>query len=111
MFQRLRIDSRRSFLCCCLTGSGTVIITGRKGEIQSLGYPNPYPAHLQNSWKISVPKGFLVKLQITDLAIPGETGMCNYDKLVVADAYSTLGEFPHFLCGKSDKIKLLPTYF
>lgn len=73
------------------TGSGAVIINGRKGEIQSSGYPNPYPAHLQSSWKISVPQGFLVKLQITDLAITGETGMCKDDKLVITDAYSTLG--------------------
>lgn len=113
-FHILRLQSQYSFLSCCLTGSGSVIITGRKGEIQSLGYPNPYPAHLQSSWKISVPNGFLVKLQITDLAIPGETGMCNYDKLVITDAYSTLGEFSPFLHGIGaliEKVKLTPTYF
>lgn len=95
-FHILRLCSQYSFLCCCFTGSSSVIITGRKGEIQSSGYPNPYPAHLQTSWKISVPKGFLVALHITDLAITGETGMCNDDKLVITDAYSTLGEFHLF---------------
>lgn len=81
------------FLYCHLTGSGgPVIITGRKGVIQSSGYPSPYPAHLNTSWKISVSKGFLVKLQITDMAITGETGQCKDDKLVIADDYSTLGE-------------------
>lgn len=43
-------------------------------------------------WKISVPKGFLVKLQITDMAITGETGQCKEDKLVISDSYSVLGE-------------------
>ncbi|TDH16323.1 hypothetical protein EPR50_G00018550 [Perca flavescens] len=72
-------------------GGGQIILNGRKGMIQSLGFPNPYPAHLKSSWKISVPKGFLVKLQITDMAITGETGQCKEDKLVISDNYSTLG--------------------
>uniref|UniRef100_A0A8C4GTC4 Zgc:154142 n=1 Tax=Dicentrarchus labrax TaxID=13489 RepID=A0A8C4GTC4_DICLA len=70
---------------------GPVILNGRKGAIQSLGFPNPYPAHLNSSWKISVPKGFLVKLQITDMAITGETGQCKEDKMIISDMYSTLG--------------------
>uniref|UniRef100_A0A3B4TUR0 Zgc:154142 n=1 Tax=Seriola dumerili TaxID=41447 RepID=A0A3B4TUR0_SERDU len=70
---------------------GPVILNGRKGVVQSLGFPNPYPAHLNSSWKISVPKGFLVKLQITDMAITGETGQCKEDKLVISDNYSILG--------------------
>uniref|UniRef100_A0A3Q1C976 Ovochymase 2 n=1 Tax=Amphiprion ocellaris TaxID=80972 RepID=A0A3Q1C976_AMPOC len=74
------------------TGSGgPVIVQGRKGVIQSSGFPNPYPAHLHSSWKISVSKGFLIKLQITDMAIPGEMGACKEDKLVISDNYSTLG--------------------
>ncbi|XP_029285789.1 tolloid-like protein 2 [Cottoperca gobio] len=72
-------------------GDGPVILKGRKGVIHSLGFPNPYPAHLKSSWKISVPKGFLVKLQITDMAITGEIGQCKEDKLVISDKYSTLG--------------------
>ncbi|KAF0037285.1 hypothetical protein F2P81_010159 [Scophthalmus maximus] len=72
-------------------GGGPVIIHGRKGVIQSLGFPNPYPAHQNNSWKISVPKGFLVKLQITELAITGETGQCKEDKVIISDDYSILG--------------------
>lgn len=50
-----------------------------------------------------------MKLQITDLAIPGETGMCNYDKLIITDAYSTLGEFG--FGALIEKVKLTPTYF
>ncbi|KAM9314851.1 LOW QUALITY PROTEIN: ovochymase-2 [Pholidichthys leucotaenia] len=74
---------------------GPVIIRGRKGVIQSSGFPNPYPADLNSSWKISVSKGLMVKFQITELAITGETGLCNEDKLVVSDDYSNLGT----LCG------------
>ncbi|KAL3996601.1 hypothetical protein ACER0C_009257 [Sarotherodon galilaeus] len=70
---------------------GPVILDGRKGALQSSGFPNPYPANLNNSWEISVSKGFLVKLEITDLAITGETGMCKEDKLIISDKYSTLG--------------------
>ncbi|KAF3852521.1 hypothetical protein F7725_005876 [Dissostichus mawsoni] len=71
-------------------GDGPVIIKGRKGEIHSPGYPNAYPAHQKISWKISVPKGFLVKLQFTDMAITGEIGQCKEDKLIITDNYSTL---------------------
>ncbi|XP_040002652.1 ovochymase-2 [Xiphias gladius] len=70
---------------------GPVILHGRKGVIQSLGFPNPYPAHLNSSWKISVPRGFLVRLQITEMAITGETGNCKEDKLIISDIYSILG--------------------
>ncbi|XP_017289814.1 cubilin [Kryptolebias marmoratus] len=70
---------------------GPVIIQGRKGVIQSSGYPNSYPAHSNNSWEISVSKGLLVKLQFTDMAITGETGLCKEDKLIVSDKYSILG--------------------
>ncbi|KAK5608458.1 hypothetical protein CRENBAI_025007, partial [Crenichthys baileyi] len=63
---------------------GPVIIEGRKGIIQSTGFPNSYPAYSNNSWKISVSKGFLVKLHITDLAITGETGQCKEDKLILS---------------------------
>lgn len=43
-----------------------------------------------------MPKGFLVKLQITDMAITGNTGQCKDDKLVISDGYATLG-LVHFL--------------
>ncbi|XP_061737042.1 ovochymase-2 [Nerophis ophidion] len=69
---------------------GAILLTGRKGVFQSEGFPNPYPAHQNISWRITVPKGFLVKLQITDMAITGETGQCTKDKLIVSDAYDTL---------------------
>ncbi|KAM9792333.1 cubilin [Neosynchiropus ocellatus] len=74
-----------------LGGSGPIIVTGRKGVIHSEGFPNAYPAHQNIVWKITVAKGFLVRLQFTDLAIPGETGQCKEDKLIVSDRYSTLG--------------------
>ncbi|KAF5898038.1 ovochymase-2-like, partial [Clarias magur] len=63
---------------------------GRKGEINSLAFPDAYPANLQCSWNISVPEGFLVKLHITDLAIAGEAGQCGQDKLTVADSQQSL---------------------
>ncbi|XP_041837910.1 ovochymase-2 [Melanotaenia boesemani] len=78
-------------------GDGPVIIKGRKGEIQSLGFPNSYPAHSNSSWIISVSKGLLVKLQITDMAITGETGRCKEDKLIISDNYSILGTHCGFL--------------
>eukprot|EP00066_Takifugu_rubripes_P022016 XP_011611282.1 PREDICTED: ovochymase-2-like [Takifugu rubripes] len=74
---------------------GPVTLTGRKGAFHSPGFPNSYPAQLKSSWRISVPKGFLVKLQITDMAITGNTGQCKDDKLVISDGYATLGT----LCG------------
>uniref|UniRef100_A0A3P8X1I7 Zgc:154142 n=1 Tax=Cynoglossus semilaevis TaxID=244447 RepID=A0A3P8X1I7_CYNSE len=73
------------------TGSGgPEIIEGRKGVIHSMGFPNAYPAHQNSSWSITVARGFLVKLQITDLAIAGETGQCKEDKLIVSDKYTSL---------------------
>ncbi|KAM8772707.1 ovochymase-2 [Acanthopagrus schlegelii] len=72
-------------------------LLGRKGVIQSEGFPNSYPAHANNSWEIVVAKGFLIKFQITDIAITGETGQCKEDKLIVSDKYSTLGTHCGFL--------------
>lgn len=39
-----------------------------------------------------MPEGFLVKLHITDLAIVGEAGQCNQDKLTVTDSQQSLGK-------------------
>uniref|UniRef100_A0A8C5G6K9 Ovochymase-2-like n=1 Tax=Gouania willdenowi TaxID=441366 RepID=A0A8C5G6K9_GOUWI len=94
------------------TGSGgSIIVQGRKGVLQSEGFPNSYPAYSNISWKISVPKGFLVKLQITEMAIPGEPGICKEDKLVIADDYSILGthcgyHLPPVVISSSDKISV-----
>ncbi|KAM4583584.1 LOW QUALITY PROTEIN: ovochymase-2 [Odontesthes bonariensis] len=45
----------------------------------------------------STTSGFLVKLQITDLAITGETGQCKEDKLIISDNYSILGTHCGFI--------------
>ncbi|KAK2852327.1 hypothetical protein Q7C36_007528 [Tachysurus vachellii] len=66
-------------------------LSGRKGEIHSLAFPNAYPANLSCSWSISVPEGLLVKLHITDLAIVGEAGQCQQDNLTVTDGQHSLG--------------------
>ncbi|KAJ4944177.1 hypothetical protein JOQ06_012722 [Pogonophryne albipinna] len=102
MVLRFKTDNR---------GDGPVIIKARKGEIHSPGYPNAYPAHQKISWKISVPKGFLVKLQFTDMAITGEIGQCKEDKLVITDNYSTLGThcgylLPPLVVSASDTISV-----
>ncbi|XP_047430814.1 ovochymase-2 [Mugil cephalus] len=94
------------------TGSGgPIILTGRKGVVQSMGFPNPYPANLNTSWEISVSRGFLVKLHITELAITGETGQCKEDKLVISDAYSVLAThcgyiIPPVLVSATNKISI-----
>ncbi|CAL1601098.1 unnamed protein product [Knipowitschia caucasica] len=90
---------------------GPAVITGRKGVIHSLGFPNAYPAHLSCQWSITVPKSFLVKLQITDMAITGEVGQCKQDKLIISDKFNTLGThcgymLPPLLVSASDSISV-----
>ncbi|KAI4884471.1 hypothetical protein NFI96_001277, partial [Prochilodus magdalenae] len=72
-------------------------LSGRKGEIHSLGFPEPYPANLQCSWNISVEEGLLVKLHITDLGIVGEAGQCGLDNLIVSDDQQSLGTHCGFI--------------
>ncbi|XP_062851362.1 cubilin [Trichomycterus rosablanca] len=71
--------------------------SGRKGEVHSMSFPNPYPANLSCSWNISVPEGFLVKVHIKDLGIVGETGQCGGDKLMVSDSQQSLGTHCGFI--------------
>ncbi|CAL8331735.1 unnamed protein product [Lota lota] len=72
---------------------GPALLSGRKGVIQSLGFPSSYPADLHCSWSIMVPRGRLVELQFTDMAIPGEMGRCPEDTLTISDSYRTLGTY------------------
>lgn len=61
-----------------------------------------------------MPKGFLVKLQVTDMAITGQTGQCKDDKLVISDGYATLGlaRSPSFeVYKKKNKHLLQPCVF
>ncbi|KAK0137505.1 Cubilin [Merluccius polli] len=53
----------------------------------------PYPAEQRCSWTVSVPAGFLVKLQFTDMAVPGEPGECKEDELTVSDRFGRLGAY------------------
>ncbi|XP_037394313.1 ovochymase-2 isoform X2 [Pygocentrus nattereri] len=80
------------------SGCGSLeTLSGRKGVIHSLGFPNVYPANLQCSWNISVDEGLLIKLHITDLAIVGEAGQCGQDQLTVSDSQQSLGTHCGFI--------------
>lgn len=87
------ITHHHDFLYRYLAGSGgPVILTGRKGVFHSPGFPNSYPTQVNITWRISVASGFLVKVQVTDMAVTGEMGQCKDDSLVISDAYTTLGQ-------------------
>ncbi|XP_072534618.1 ovochymase-2 [Salminus brasiliensis] len=80
------------------SGCGSLgTLSGRKGEINSMGFPDAYPGNLQCSWNITVDEGLLVKLHITDLAIVGEAGQCGEDKLAVSDSQQSLGTHCGFI--------------
>lgn len=84
---------------------------GRKGQINSMNYPQAYPANLRCSWDIAVDEGFLIKLHITDLAVVGEAGQCGDDKLSVSDSQQSLGThcgfvLPPVLVSVSNKMSL-----
>lgn len=90
---------------------GPAVINERKGVIHSLGFPNAYPAHLRCQWNITVPKGFMLKLEVTDLAITGETGQCKEDMLVISDRFTTLAThcgylLPPVLVSASDTVSV-----
>uniref|UniRef100_A0A673XEJ4 Zgc:154142 n=1 Tax=Salmo trutta TaxID=8032 RepID=A0A673XEJ4_SALTR len=70
---------------------GVGMLFGRKGEIHSMGFPDAYPGNLHCSWNITAPKGFQVKLHVTDMSVTGEAGQCGEDKLVVSDSLQALG--------------------
>ena len=67
-------------------------LSGRKGVIQSKGFPEPYPAGLSCRWNITVADDLMVKLHITDLAITGEAGQCKEDRLLITDAQQSFGK-------------------
>ncbi|XP_036373333.1 tolloid-like protein 1 [Megalops cyprinoides] len=80
------------------SGCGTnAQLHGRKGTVQSKGFPQAYPADLQCMWNISVPEGFLVKLQVSHMAVVGEAGNCGNDALLVSDSLQSLGTHCGFI--------------
>ncbi|XP_073670702.1 ovochymase-2 [Paramisgurnus dabryanus] len=84
---------------------------GRKGQMNSMNYPQAYPANLRCSWDITVDEGLLVKLHITDLSVVGEAGQCGDDKLTVSDSQQSLGThcgfvLPPVLVSVSNKMSL-----
>ncbi|KAJ8388268.1 hypothetical protein AAFF_G00135290 [Aldrovandia affinis] len=75
------------------SGCGTNgVLNGRKGVIQSKGFPQSYPANLRCAWNITVTEGFLATLQVTDIALVGEAGNCGNDVLQVSDTLQSLGK-------------------
>lgn len=60
--------------------------------IQSMGFPEPYPANLSCQWNITVAADMLVKLEVTDLAVTGEAGQCKEDRLLITDDQKSFGK-------------------
>ena len=56
--------------------------TSPTGNIVSKNYPEPYPAHSDCTWKITVETGRTVELTFTDFAVEGHS-TCNYDNVMV----------------------------
>ncbi|XP_061675722.1 complement C1r-A subcomponent [Syngnathoides biaculeatus] len=63
-----------------------------QGQIQSPGYPKPYPPNLRKQWDLSVPEGFQLHLTFTHLDIE-ESPDCRYDALTIFYGNRILGKF------------------
>nr|XP_006642450.2 PREDICTED: complement C1s-B subcomponent-like [Lepisosteus oculatus] len=79
-------------LAVALSGSSPVLY----GEVQSPGYPNPYPASLNEVWDLAVPQGFALQLTFRYLDIEPSQD-CYYDSLTVMSGKKVLGRF----CGQN----------
>nr|XP_019948213.1 PREDICTED: uncharacterized protein LOC109633063 [Paralichthys olivaceus] len=79
--------------CWTLPDSGPLM----HGEVQSPGYPQPYPPNLQEQWDLSVPEGYRIRLTFTHMDIEASAG-CVYDSLTVLNNGKVLGKF----CGSDN---------
>ncbi|XP_061531448.1 complement C1r-A subcomponent [Phycodurus eques] len=62
------------------------------GQVQSPGYPQPYPPNLRKQWDLSVPEGFQLHLTFTHLDIEASVD-CRYDALTIFYGNRILGTF------------------
>lgn len=63
------------------------------GEITSPSYPKPYPNNNISTWDITVPKGFVVKLNFWQFDLePSESCLYDYVKVRAAETWGRAGE-------------------
>uniref|UniRef100_W5MLB6 complement subcomponent C1r n=1 Tax=Lepisosteus oculatus TaxID=7918 RepID=W5MLB6_LEPOC len=89
---RIRLLCVSLCLAVALSGSSPVLY----GEVQLPGYPNPYPASLNEVWDLAVPQGFALQLTFRYLDIEPSQD-CYYDSLTVMSGKKVLGRF----CGQN----------
>nr|XP_032818064.1 mannan-binding lectin serine protease 1-like [Petromyzon marinus] len=72
-------------------------LSAMHGSVRSSGYPKPYPNEARQTWRISVPSGYRVRLQFTSFDVETSFG-CEYDYIKVEVTNEILGQF----CGREN---------
>ncbi|KAM6900418.1 cubilin [Xenentodon cancila] len=83
LYVKLRTDgsiSTGGFLATYTTQCRGVLISGRhRGAVESLNFPNNYPANSLCSWTIQASSGNSINYTFTAFQLEGTPGTCNYD--------------------------------
>ncbi|XP_017269603.1 cubilin [Kryptolebias marmoratus] len=83
MYIKLRTDSSVSaggFLASYSSNCQNILISGRhRGVIESLNFPNNYPANSQCSWTIQATSGNTINYTFTAFQLEGSSSYCSYD--------------------------------
>ncbi|XP_069039108.1 complement component 1, r subcomponent isoform X2 [Lepisosteus oculatus] len=82
------------FQCWGAVISGSIPVL--HGEVQSPGYPAPYPPSLHEIWDLLVPQGYTLNLTFTNIDIELSED-CYYDSIMVMFGKRFLGRF----CGRN----------
>uniref|UniRef100_W5MLE9 Complement component 1, s subcomponent.2 n=1 Tax=Lepisosteus oculatus TaxID=7918 RepID=W5MLE9_LEPOC len=93
--QSMRLFINVPWLLCVFQCWGVVIsgsIPVLHGEVQSPGYPAPYPPFLNEIWDLLVPQGYTLNLTFHHFDIEPSNN-CDYDSLMVMFGRRFLGVF------------------
>ncbi|XP_070539299.1 bone morphogenetic protein 1 homolog isoform X2 [Ptychodera flava] len=93
-----RFHDKTGFFIDFKSGACRQVLTDKRGSIQSLGYPLPFPANMDCVWQISVPHGFIVTLAIRDLYIAESGPGCSRNYLSIIDGDDDTSEMITKIC-------------
>lgn len=66
-----------------LSDCSGILLSGPKGVVESLNFPNEYPSNSECSWTIQATTGNTVNYTFTAFQVEASSSFCDYDYIKV----------------------------
>ncbi|XP_071062991.1 LOW QUALITY PROTEIN: cubilin [Pseudochaenichthys georgianus] len=102
LYVKLRTDgsvSTGGFIASYTTDCSGILLSGPKGVVESLNFPNEYPSNSECSWTIQATTGNTVNYTFTAFQVEAGSSFCEYDYIKLFDGPNVQSPVIGTFCG------------